>query len=94
MNSTPLKHPKNRKCEACGKPSARALCGFCLSNHAPIPEHHVAKERTCLRCGKGFESSWSGDRVCSDCRERQEKMARAGRWHESPFEPLETPGMV
>ncbi len=29
---------------------------------------HVCKERQCLKCGVKFESKWSGDRICSKCK--------------------------
>jgi hypothetical protein len=27
----------------------------------------VAAVRMCLRCGAGFDSQWSGNRICLDC---------------------------
>ena len=95
------KHPKNRQCKICGKPSARILCGYCASNHCPTPEHHVAAERTCLRCEQGFESSWAGDRICSPCRQREVYAERDAikRGHtpatfDSPYEPDGVPGIA
>ena len=29
---------------------------------------YVKKVRKCLKCGQGFESSWSGERVCRSCK--------------------------
>ena len=89
-----MKHPKKRFCEVCGRPSANRLCGWHLANHDPVPEHHVAAERPCVRCRKAFESSWSGDRVCPRCRDIEERAERDGRRHESPLEPVYTPGMM
>ena len=28
---------------------------------------HVPVKRTCLRCGKKFNSAWIGDRMCPSC---------------------------
>lgn len=93
-----------RQCEAegCERPAQarKTICATCLGNHAPVPDHHVAAVRSCLRCGEGFESSWSGDRRCPACRERErlaEKDA-AKRGHTpahyvSPLEPLHVPGI-
>lgn len=80
-------------CIVCGTPTLRSdgLCGRHLSTHDPVPEHHVAKKRKCLRCGTKFESSWSGDRTCPGCRERQYDAERSARWNDSPLEPEETP---
>ena len=82
-------------CIVCGEPTLRSdrLCGHHLSSHDPVPEHHVAAERACLRCGSGFESSWAGDRVCPKCRERQNDAERSARWNDSPLEPEETPAL-
>lgn len=30
------------------------------------------KDRTCLRCGKVFFSSWAGHRICPRCANRKE----------------------
>lgn len=88
-----MKHPKNRTCSVCGKPTRNSnkLCGWHLGNHDPVPEHHVAKVRPCIRCRKAFESTWAGDRVCSRCRDLEERAEREGRLHESPLEPVYTP---
>ena len=64
-----MRHPKNKRCEVCGDPSARTICSFCQSNHCPVPEHHVAAERPCLRCPETFNSAWAGERICPRCRE-------------------------
>lgn len=29
---------------------------------------HPIKHRTCLMCGDGFDSEWSGERVCKRCK--------------------------
>ena len=34
---------------------------------APEPRHE-ARERTCLMCGRIFESAWAGHRICDTCR--------------------------
>ena len=80
-----------KRCVVCGKTSRKKLCGWHLGNHNPVPEHHVAAERSCLRCGNDFDSTWSGDRVCPRCRGLKERAEREGRWQESPLEPLYTP---
>lgn len=85
---------KNRRCVVCGKPSRNTLCGWHDKNHDPVPDHHVAAKRACVRCRKGFESTWSGDRVCPGCREVQRKAECSGHWHESPLEPIETPALA
>jgi hypothetical protein len=30
----------------------------------------VAKKRMCLMCGSNFASAWSGERVCSPCKNK------------------------
>lgn len=35
---------------------------------APESIPHVAKDRSCLRCRKGFQSNWSGERICPRCK--------------------------
>lgn len=35
---------------------------------APAPAPHVAKDRSCLRCRNGFQSNWSGERICPRCK--------------------------
>ena len=92
---------KKNRCEVCGKPSYNKLCGWHLGNHDPVPEHHVAAERTCLRCGEGFESSWAGDRICDPCRQREYwaekdaiKRGHTSAHYDSPLEPHETPALV
>ena len=81
-------------CIVCGKPCRGEVCSHHLVHHDPVPEHHVAQERPCLRCGEGFESTWSGDRICPRCRERQKDWERRGYWHDNPFEPAAPPGLV
>lgn len=80
-------------CIVCGTPTFRSdrLCGHHLNTHDPVPDHHIAAARACLRCGEEFESTWSGDRVCPRCRERQYDAERACRWNDSPLEPEEIP---
>jgi len=52
----------------------------------PIPERiHVAKTRQCLKCRKEFTSSWSGERICKQCKldiERRGAGMDAGRFTE------------
>lgn len=79
----------------------KKLCATHLGLHDPTPEHHVAAERTCLRCGESFESTWAGDRICKACRHRDywnEKDAiRRGitpGTYDSPFEPDVVPGIA
>lgn len=43
--------------------------------HAPIiapdaDKRYVMAQRLCLKCGCYFESEWSGNRVCPDCRNK------------------------
>jgi len=39
----------------------------------PIPDRvQVAKTRQCLKCLKEFTSSWSGERICKQCKLRME----------------------
>ena len=73
-----MKHPKNNECRVCGKPSVKPICPFCQSNHCPVPEHHVAAERRCIRCHVTFDSTWAGDRICRDCRHEESEAARKG----------------
>lgn len=39
-----------------------------LAHAETADERHVAKRRACLRCGRGFRSSWAGHRVCERCK--------------------------
>lgn len=88
--------------EECKRPPQRKkkLCGLHLGSHDPTPEHHVAADRTCLRCRETFPSAWSGDRVCGDCRQKEYwgekdavKRGHTSRFYDSPLEPIETPGL-
>lgn len=88
--------------EGCTRPAQarKKLCGYHLGNHDPVPAHHVAAARACLRCGETFDSSWSGDRVCKDCRDRdywnEKEAIRRGitpGTYDSPFEPDVIPGI-
>ena len=96
-------HPKQCEVEDCESPAQKykRICGLHLGSHDPTPEHHVAADRTCLRCGIIFASAWAGERICTDCREREKdakkQAAKRGRSHaygDSPFEPLDTPSML
>lgn len=95
------KGPRARKCDACIKEShrLRQLRKTRLDTETlnpPPPEHYVAKERSCLRCGKGFDSAFAGDRICGPCRTGQEEAERKGHWHldDTPFDPVGTPALL
>ena len=32
---------------------------------------HIAKTRKCLMCRQTFTSAWSGERICSPCKQTQ-----------------------
>ena len=89
--------------EGCDRPAQKkkSVCGLHLGTHDPVPEHHVAADRGCLRCRTIFSSAWAGERICPDCRERERKAeqqaAKRGKSHayyDSPFEPLHTPSTL
>ena len=94
-----------RQCEAegCERPAQprKKLCGYHLGNHDPVPDHHVAADRTCFRCRETFASTWAGDRTCPTCREqlhRAEKEAvkrsQTPAHYVSPYEPDGIPGLA
>ncbi len=42
-----------------------------MTNHTTKPTSdipYVIKKRNCLMCGDGFDSEWSGERVCKRCK--------------------------
>ena len=89
--------------EGCERPvqKKKRLCGRHLATHDPVPEHHVAAERTCLRCQRTFASTWAGDRTCPPCREQLHRAELEGRkrghtpvHYDSAFEPHETPSVL
>ena len=42
-----------------------------MPNSKPKPERvEEIKTRLCLKCRKQFESSWSGQRICTHCKSR------------------------
>ena len=100
-----MKHPVRRQCEVegCDRPRSGTMrvCAYHNSRHAPIPAHHVAAIRTCIRCRTGFESSWQGERICKPCRYQEARNAKdaiergqTAATYESPYEPQDIPGIA
>ena len=61
-----------------------AVTGY--KHSEPKTEHvQVAKTRRCLKCREEFESSWSGERICKQCKSNMEHRGAgmdAGRFME------------
>ena len=97
---------KKRRCdcevEGCDRlrKGTNRVCSYHLGVHDPVPDHHVAQARACIRCGEDFESTWAGDRVCGGCRAQARILERQAisrgltlETYDSPFEPDGIPGI-
>jgi len=40
-----------------------------LSNYDEPLAHHDEHDRSCLKCGTCFTSTWAGERICKRCKQ-------------------------